>query len=87
MRPLKDRIERAEEVLDRPWFGGGDGVTAVIVRGGLPGVMHAMVPGTEHQVDAWPSELADLFIDRAREWARALGAVQVVIAGLPRSVA
>jgi hypothetical protein len=81
---LRDRIDRLKELVDRSRYGGGYGsISVVTVQGGLPEPMHAYLPETGDQLDAWDSELLPEFRGRAVEWAGEAGSDLVVISGVP----
>ena len=78
MRDLFRRIARLEH-------GGGDPPPhrpqVVVVKGGLPKIMIATLPGLAEQLDAHPGEPIDLFQLRAVAWAIERDAETVVITG------
>ena len=80
---LRDRIDRLEALMSHPRCGDGDGVTAIIVRGGLPQPMSAYLPGSDVCLGAWDGEPLTAFRRRAIEWAGGAGSGVVIVTGVP----
>ena len=80
---LRDRITRLEKLHDRSGLGNCGGVRTIIIRGGLPDPLCAMLPGTDLELKGGPSESLTEFEHRTVEWAHGLGAETVVISGVP----
>ena len=83
---LRDRIERIEEVMDRPRrYGDGEGgVTLIHIRGGLPDHLDDGLHATVGDVllVCEPGEPWDNFIDRVRSAAIEAGEPFAVVGGL-----
>jgi hypothetical protein len=80
-RDLLSRLRRLERGKGPPPTG-YETTCCIVVIGGVPSGLHAVIPHTEHQLDAYDDgEPLPAFTHRAKAWAGELGAEFVVISG------
>jgi hypothetical protein len=83
---LRDRLERIEELLNRPprfGDGAGSGPCIIRIRGGLDGIEPLRATVGDVAIECAPGETDDDFKDRALSLAVESGTAFGVIGGLP----
>jgi hypothetical protein len=81
---LRDRVDRLEQLLDRPQHGdGGGGPTKIRVRGGLDTVEPLLATIDGMVIESVPGETVEEFERRAMRIGIETGADYVILGGLP----